>query len=125
MTEFGAAGAGVVLRAKDLARASNTPPAYVAKVLRRLAQHGLLTSCRGQGGGFALVGAPEQVRLLDVMIALGSWDDVKRCAFGKDVCDPRMPCSLHDAWLRLREALAGWAATTTVADIAALRRPKR
>jgi Rrf2 family transcriptional regulator, iron-sulfur cluster assembly transcription factor len=119
MAHFGGAGRGQVLRAEDLARASNTPPAYVAKVLRRLAKHRLLVSTKGHGGGFMLALEPAHVRLLDVIVALDSIEAAHRCAFGWGACDPEHPCSLHTAWVKLREAFLHWAASTTVADIAA------
>ncbi len=119
MAQLGGHEPGVVVRARDLARTGNTPEAYVAKVLRRLAKHGLLHSSKGQHGGFSLALAPQHIRLLDVIVALGPLEPESRCAFGWGTCSAVHPCSLHDAWVRLRDAFTSWAATTTVADIAA------
>jgi Rrf2 family protein len=45
--------------------------ANVAKIMRRLRQAGLVTSIRGQSGGYRLTRRPENVSLSDVFEALG------------------------------------------------------
>jgi Rrf2 family protein len=114
------------LRARDLSRETDIPAHYLAKILRRLVVSGILTSQRGQGGGFVLARPPEAVRFLDVLAAVGAEPDPGRCAFGWGACDASAPCPLHTAWRPIGEAFLQWAATTTLAAAAgAKERPWR
>jgi len=103
------------VRAQDLSKETGIPPQYLSKILRRLVVGGILTSQRGQGGGFALVRPPGQIRFLDVLTAVESSPETGRCTFGRGRCCPQSPCALHDAWVPLGEAFVRWAATTTLA----------
>ena len=106
------------LRASDLAERTGVPEAYLAKVLRRLVEHGLLRANKGHGGGFALSRPPRLVRFAEVLAALDSMPSPKRCAFGWGNCNSSRPCPLHPAWARLNAAFDAWANQTTLADVA-------
>lgn len=103
------------VRARDLSRATGIPAYYLPKILRRLVVAGLLSSRRGQGGGFALTRPPDEIRLLDVLVAVETPAEPGRCAFGWGTCDAGAPCPLHAAWAPMGEAFQQWAATTTLA----------
>ena len=55
----------------DIAEHESLSTANVAKLMRRLRQAGLVTSTRGQKGGYRLARRPQDVRLSDVLEALG------------------------------------------------------
>ncbi len=76
---------------------------------------GILTSQRGQGGGFVLARPPGEIRFLDVLSAVEALPETGRCAFGYGACRSDAPCPLHDAWAPLESAFVRWAATTTLA----------
>jgi len=113
------------LRARDLSRETGIPAHYLAKILRRLVVSRILASQRGQGGGFVLACPPASVRFLDVLAAVGAAPDSGRCAFGRGACDAVEPCPLHAAWAPIGEAFLQWAATTTLAAVAAPGRSSR
>jgi Rrf2 family protein len=112
-------GGGAVLRTEDLASSTGIPPAYLAKVMRRLAEAGIVRAQKGHGGGFRLARSPRRIRFRHVLDVVGPPAEQKLCAFGWGRCNPRAPCPLHPAWSALRQALLGWAETTTLADVAA------
>jgi len=62
---------GSTARARDLSRASEIPPAYLSKIMRRLVTGGLLRARKGHGGGFTLARRPARIRLMDVIEAGG------------------------------------------------------
>jgi Rrf2 family protein len=105
------------MRARDLSRATQIPPPYLAKILRRLVLAGLLTSRKGQGGGFTLARAPEDIRFIDVLAAVDVIPEEGRCAFGWGECREAEPCPLHHVWVRIREEFRSWATNTTLAEI--------
>ncbi|MCC6640695.1 MAG: Rrf2 family transcriptional regulator [Deltaproteobacteria bacterium] len=103
------------VRASDLSKETGIPAQYLSKILRRLVVAGILTSQRGQGGGFALTRLPGEIRFLDVLSAVEALPETGRCAFGYGACRSDTPCTLHDAWAPLESAFVHWAATTTLA----------
>ncbi len=118
LSELAALGSDEALRAVDLSARTDVPVAYLAKVLRRLVERGVLRASKGHGGGFALARAPQRIRFSDVLAALDSMPSPNRCAFGRPRCSSANPCPLHPAWSKLNDAFLDWARTTTLADVA-------
>ncbi len=116
---------GAPVRAQDLSRETGIPAQYLSKILRRLVVAGILSSQRGQGGGFALTRPPDQIRFLDVLAAVEASPETGRCAFGWGACRADAPCPLHEAWAPLGEAFVHWAAATTLAAARCVEVPPR
>jgi Rrf2 family protein len=112
------------LRGSDLSDATQVPPHYLSKVLRRLVRAGLLVSQKGHGGGFVLARPAREIRFADVLAAVDQAPHSGRCAFGWGSCDVQHPCLLHPAWSRLNEALMIWADRTTLAEVIAQQNDK-
>ena len=109
--------AGEPLLARDLAADTRIPPEYLAKILRRLVQAGVLVSRRGRGGGFTLARKPAALCLRDVLTAVDALPRAGRCAFGLQACSPRRPCALHAGWTSMSEGFRRWAAETTLEQV--------
>ena len=108
---------GEPVRASDLSVATGIPSHYLSKVLRRLVLAGLLISQKGQGGGFLLAKAPDEIPFIDILTAVDAYPTDGRCAFGWGECDEVRPCPLHGSWSRLNEQFRSWAEDTSLADI--------
>ncbi|APD08641.1 MULTISPECIES: RrF2 family transcriptional regulator [Thermus] len=73
------------LSAMEIAQKLKAPPAFMAKVLSKLAKAGLVESRMGRAGGVWLKGTPEEISLLKVMetlsgpVALDLCATLKRC----------------------------------------------
>jgi Rrf2 family iron-sulfur cluster assembly transcriptional regulator len=105
------------MRVVDLAEAAHIPPAYLAKVMRRMAAAGLVRGQKGHKGGFALALAPSEITLRAVLEAAGVEFEPQHCAFGLPQCNVVEPCALHDAWAVLKERYDDWASSRTLADV--------
>lgn len=117
------AGAGSAAVASDVAEAIGAPPDSVAKVLRRLALAGILTSQRGSGGGFSFARPLTAITAADVYRAMG--DRLTRLPPG-GVPALALPDRGESAPHRLQTLLAttrddalGRLASATLADLAA------
>lgn len=110
--------AGQTMRAADLARETNVPPHYLAKILRRLTAAGLLDVRKGPGGGFGLARPASRICFADVFAAVNAAPG-DTCVFGFDRCDANNPCPLHPSWSVVKEAVRSWATETTLADVRA------
>jgi Rrf2 family protein len=117
MAELSRCPPGTALRAVDLAKLTGVPDAYLAKVLRRLVNAGVLHATKGHGGGFTLARAPARIRFVEILEAVDSMPLADRCAFGRPKCSTVNPCPLHPVWSKLKDSFLGWARTTTLADV--------
>jgi Rrf2 family protein len=107
--------------AQEIAEALDAPANYLSKVLRLLAQKGLLESSRGPHGGFRLAVPPSEITLADVLEAIDDSAPSAICLLGDRPCDLAKPCDAHDRWVavkaRVMEPLHG----TTIAELVAER----
>jgi Rrf2 family protein len=87
--------------AEDLA----IPPAFTAKVLRKLVTAGLISSQMGRTGGVQLIVAPNEVSLLDIIEVISGPLIV-------DTCQVRHRCATQQRKGHCRVKLA-WLATST------------
>ncbi|QNE19152.1 Rrf2 family transcriptional regulator [Kribbella qitaiheensis] len=115
---------GETVTAKRLAAFYNLPTAYLNKQLQALNRAGILSSTSGPKGGFQLARRPDQISLLDIVVAIDGAEDAFRCAgilkdgpSGDPKADYRKTClisqAMRTAELNYRRELAG----QTIADI--------
>lgn len=63
-------GSGGLAQIDQLARAEAVPPSFLAQILLKLRDHGLITSRRGNQGGYTLARPPEEISLYDILVAV-------------------------------------------------------
>lgn len=115
-------GAGGVRTAFELALASGLAEPTVAKVLKALAQAGLVEGVRGAHGGYRLARALALVPLSEVIVAIDGPIALTACVDGAvGECDAEAICPVRGRWDPVNEAIRGALAGITVADLAAPR----
>jgi Rrf2 family protein len=63
------------MQTKDIALNANIPQNYLEQLLGKLRRAGIVKSIRGAKGGYSLARNPEDIKVLDILIALE--DDLK------------------------------------------------
>jgi len=112
---------------ETLAGMLNTNPVVVRRTMAGLRTHGLVTSEKGHGGGWALARPLAEISLLDIYRALG---DPPLFAIGLADDDPRCPIeravnvALSDALAEAQSKLLERFAAVTLADLARDFRPR-
>ncbi len=101
----------------DIARRQNIPPAFLTKILARLAAAGLVVTQRGINGGARLARPPEAVTLLDVVEAIDGPITLSRCVRHPNECSRDQTCAVHPIWLELCQEFRARLATHTFAAI--------
>jgi FeS assembly SUF system regulator len=119
MTCLAEAGDGV-LSAQALAERSRLEVPTVSKLLKRLAQGGLVVSTRGSTGGYRLARAPERITIADVVVAMEGPIGMTECSARAGACGYEPHCSTRVNWRRINQAIADALASVTLAD---MRRP--
>jgi Rrf2 family protein len=110
---------GTVVSLTDIARANNLPRSFLAKTLRKLVVHGLVTSHRGRQRGYRLAREPERITVRDILEGIEGSDLFARCVFWGNGCSDRQPCALHPLWASLRPQVAARLEETTLAAVVA------
>lgn len=93
---------------QDIAKATKSPPGYVSKVLKSLADAGIVDSRRGPNGGFTLARKPRSLTVLEVINAVDPIKRIEACPLGlpahKKLC--RLHRRLDDAIAMVEKAFA-------------------
>ncbi|MGW4497480.1 RrF2 family transcriptional regulator [Micromonospora sp. NPDC004336] len=117
---------GRAIRATTLAAFYELPPAYLNKQLQALARAGIVTSTSGPRGGFRLARRPEEITLLDVVVAIEGSDEAFRCSEilrqgpgGRSDVDYRQTCVISQAMRRAELSWRRELAAQSLADIRA------
>ncbi|HVK15962.1 MAG TPA: Rrf2 family transcriptional regulator [Fimbriiglobus sp.] len=101
---------------EEVARRTQVPVAYLAKILQGLAKAGIVKSQRGVGGGVALAKPPEELTILEVVNAVDPIVRIRTCPLKLSSHGTRL-CPLHrrvdDALATVERAFGG----TTLAEI--------
>ncbi len=63
-------GSGELAQIEQLARTEAVPANFLAQILGDLREHGLITSRRGNRGGYAIARSPDEISLYDVLMAV-------------------------------------------------------
>lgn len=114
-----AEGAGPV-SLTTVARTEKLPHAYLEQLVRDLRRAGLVTSTRGQSGGYCLARPAAEVSLVEAVRALDGPLLEMPCA-GPDnleVCARPQDCSVHDVFQKVHESLELTLGATSLAEIA-------
>lgn len=109
---------GAYLGTAEVAQRIEAPRNYLGKLLKTLAEHGLLDSQKGKGGGFRLARPPEHISLYDVMEPIehvSRWDG---CFLGQWRCSAEAPCAMHGRWREVRDVYLRFLRQTTLAHLA-------
>lgn len=104
--------------AAGIAREIGAPQNYLGKLLKTLAEEGILESQKGFGGGFRLAREPKKISLYDVVEPLENVSRWSDCLLRGGACRPGQPCAVHGRWKKVREGYLQFLRQTTIADLA-------
>ena len=106
-----------VVSAKQLAEALHLPLPTVSKVLKMLAEAGLLISQRGPVGGYRLQRAAGEISLVDVISAMEGDLAVTDCCSQTKLCTIDSFCALRQNWLKINAQVRALLANFSILDM--------
>ena len=115
--------AGTYAGAARIAQDIGAPPNYLSKLLKALAEKGLVESQKGLGGGFRLARDARQITLLDVVEPIEHVRRWSGCILGRSECSEVEPCAIHHRWKAVRDAYLRMLEQTTIAQLVARGEP--
>ncbi len=104
---------------KDIAAEINSPEAFTAKILQKLARKHIISSTKGAAGGFEIEKSKiSTVKLAQIVDAIDGDSIYNGCGLGLSTCDENHPCPVHDKFLDVREELRRMLETTNLEELA-------
>lgn len=108
---------GTYVGAGELAREIHAPQNYLGKLLKDLADEGLVESQKGKGGGFRLAREPDAISLFDVVDPVDHVSRWAGCFLGRPRCAADDPCAVHARWGAVRDEYLRFLRETTLAEL--------
>lgn len=103
---------------QDIADREGISSHHLAKVMKVLAQHKVIKSARGPGGGYILMKQADEISVWDLMGFFEDQGGFKECALGWTECQDENPCPFHEKWGTLREANQRFLKNVTIEGLA-------
>ena len=108
---------GRTMAVSALARELNISHAFLRKLFQILEKHGVLTSRKGRGGGFALAKPTDRIALSDIMETLQGPVKIGDCLVRKKVCQRTAHCVLRQKLMTIERHLVAELGTLTIASL--------
>ena len=112
-----AARPDVVLSAAELAERAGLEVPTVAKLLKPLAQAGLVEGFRGTNGGYRLARAASQISLVEIVEAMEGPLGMTECSVHAGACGIEHSCGVRANWRRINDVVAGALRSVTLAQM--------
>lgn len=104
----------------ELAQATRSPESFLSKVLQELTRAGLITSRRGQAGGFEISDLGLQASMRAVIEAIDGPIILNVCLSDGQPCARAAWCPSHPVWARAQAAMLNVLESAKIIDLARL-----
>ena len=112
-----AARPGEVLSATELADAAGLEPPTVSKLLKPLAQAGLVEGLRGVHGGYRLARAATDISLIEIVEAMEGPLAMTECSQHDSQCGIAKQCGVRANWRLINDVVADALRGVTLAQM--------
>jgi Rrf2 family protein len=103
--------------ANEIAEEYGISATLMAKVLQKLARHGLVAAKHGSTGGYQLSRSAEQISALEVLTAIDGPVLITSCVTSHGNCDATERCSVKEPLQRVNESILEVLNTVTIAHL--------
>ena len=102
----------------EIAIAINSPNAFTAKILQKLAKKEIIISTKGANGGFEIVeGNLKKINLKQIVSAIDGNNLFDGCGLGLKQCSETHPCPVHFKFKEIKENLISMLENTTLEEL--------
>ena len=105
--------------AADLAERAGLEVTTVAKLLKPLAQAGLVAGFRGAHGGYRLARTASEITLIEIVEAMEGPLGMTECSIHAGVCGIESSCGIRANWRRINDVVVDALRGVTLADMLA------
>ena len=111
------ADADGVVSAQALAERARLEAPTVSKLLKQLAQAGLVDSFRGVSGGYRLADEPRNISVAAIVEAMEGPIGMTQCSVHEGQCNLESHCGVRVNWQRISSAIEHALASVSLADM--------
>ncbi|MFN3270762.1 MAG: RrF2 family transcriptional regulator, partial [Candidatus Kapaibacteriota bacterium] len=86
---------GYLRNANEISKELKVPKEFVAKILQKLANSGIVSSKKGKTGGFSLKVNPKDIKIIDIIRSIDGMKAFEECILGFPNCSEENPCPIH------------------------------
>lgn len=97
---------GGILSAQRLAERTQVETPTVSKVMKLLANAGLVTSSRGANGGYRVARQAGEINVAEIISAIEGPIAMTECSVEQGLCSVEHNCSMRSNWQRISVAVA-------------------
>ena len=97
---------GHACSANEISEEYGISTTLMAKVLQKLARHGLVAATHGSSGGYQLAKGPDHISALDVISAIDGPVLITSCVTSHGNCDATDKCSVREPLRRIMHVLS-------------------
>jgi len=115
---------GRIAPLQDLSSTLHLPREFLAKILKILADGGLVRSARGAHGGYQLARPAGDISFLEVIEAAEGPVQLNVCLDHKDRCDVSSSCTMYHVWKAGQDRMLEVYSRTTLAELASPPEPR-
>ena len=103
----------------EVAKHTDSPPAFMAKILQKLTRTDIISSFKGPTGGFSIaLDNLEKISLLNIVLAMDGDGIFENCTLGLRKCDVEKPCPLHFKFRLIRDEMRETLESTSLRSLA-------
>lgn len=103
--------------ANEIAEEYGISATLMAKVLQKLAKHGLVAAKHGSTGGYQLAKQAEHITALEVLTAIDGPVLITSCVTSHGNCEATERCSVKEPMQRVNDSILGVLSTVTIAHL--------
>ena len=103
--------------ASEIAEEYGISATLMAKVLQKLAKHGLVAAKHGSTGGYQLDRQPDKISALEVLTAIDGPVLITSCVTSHGNCDATERCSVKEPLQRVNESILNVLSMVTIAHL--------
>lgn len=93
------------------------PYQLACKLMQKLNNAKLVTSCMGPKGGFVLAAKPSNISLLEVVEAIQGSISINRCVLDQKACSRNTICAVREKLADIQESMTKGLATITLDEL--------
>ncbi|MBK7888700.1 MAG: Rrf2 family transcriptional regulator [Bacteroidetes bacterium] len=102
----------------EIANGINSPVAFTAKILQKLAKGEIIISTKGPRGGFEITNRKiNKTSLAEIVITIDGRSVLTHCVLGLEKCTDSHPCPVHHKFLPIRNDLVAFLHQTLLKDV--------
>lgn len=101
---------------KEIARGTDSPEHFIAKILQDLSRRKLIHSVKGPNGGFYMDTQDLKTSIADIVKAIDGDSIYTDCVLGLKACSEKSPCPVHIEFKEIKKSLIKMIETNTIGE---------